>query len=59
MDDDGYEDGLLDEDPALDYIIYEDMTSDERAGKQGQGCLGFVAIVVLPIALSGAWFLSV
>ncbi len=29
MEDEGYDEGLLDEDPALDYILYEDMTSDE------------------------------
>ncbi len=40
-------DGLMDDDPALDYILYEDM---ERKGEQkGGGCLGVVAILILPL----------
>ena len=40
--------GLLDDDPALDYILYEDMTKDNKSQK-GNGCLGVVILLLLPI----------
>ncbi len=40
-------DGLLDDDPALDYILYEDM--EKKGGQKGGGCLGVVAILILPL----------
>ncbi len=49
MDDDFNEyDGLMDDDPALDYILYEDM--EQKGGQKGNGCLGVVAILILPLA---------
>ncbi len=42
-------DELLDDDPAVDYILYEDM---ERKGEQnGSGCFGVMAILILPLAV--------
>ena len=44
--------GLLDNDPALDYILYEEMRKDERGGgnkPKGGGCMGLLLLVVLPV----------
>jgi len=40
--------GLLDDDPALDYILYEDMTQDHK-DQNKSGCLGLVLLFLLPI----------
>ena len=39
---------LMDDDPALDHILYEDM--EQKGGQKGGGCLGVVAILLLPLA---------
>ena len=51
MEDDFEEvDNLMDDDSALDYILYEDM---EKKGEQkGGGCLGVVTILILPFAIA-------
>ena len=53
MSDDFFDDqpGLIDEDPALDYIIYDKMQKEDRGqvDKNG-GCLSVVALVILPVA---------
>ena len=46
-------DGLIDDDPALDYILYEDMVQ-EGEQKCG-GCFGVAVILILPIAISTYW----
>lgn len=49
-DDFGEMENLMDDDPALDYILYEDM---EQKGRQnGGGCLGLVVILILPLTAS-------
>ena len=48
MDDD---DNLFDEDDALDYILYEKTEKDVRQKQFRSGCLGLIAIIVLPISL--------
>ncbi len=40
-------DNLMDDDPALDYILYEDM---EHGNKGGNGCLGIIVLLILPLA---------
>ncbi len=52
MEDDFNEyDGLLDDDPALDYILYEEMTQEEGGkGQGGKGCLGVIVLLLLPFA---------
>lgn len=47
--------GLLDDDPALDYILYEEMQKDERGGgnrPKGGGCLGLLLLILLPVGLT-------
>ncbi len=43
--------GLIDDDdPALDYILYEEMSKNDRKQNGGQsGCLGFVVLFLLPV----------
>ncbi len=50
MADDFHEnDGLLDDDPALDYILYKEMKKENRKNKSNKGCLGVVLILLLPL----------
>jgi len=44
---------LMDDDPALDYILYEEMA--QKGGQNGGGCLGGVVILILPFILSVYW----
>ncbi len=50
MDDDFNDDrNLLDEDPALDYILYEEMEKDAKPrGKSS--CFGIVLFVLIPLS---------
>ena len=42
-------DGLIDDDPALDFILYEEMTQNDRRQKEGRGgCFGVLLLIVLP-----------
>lgn len=42
---------IVDDDPALDFILYEEMTKNDRKQKGGQGgCLGIVVLFLLPVA---------
>ena len=43
-------DNLMDDDPALDYILYEDMDRGNRDGKGGNGCLGVIVLLILPLS---------
>jgi len=48
MEDDFEETGnLMDDDPALDYILYEDL--EQKGEQKDTGCLGVVAILFLPL----------
>ena len=42
-------DNLMDDDPALDYILYENMVQENRGGKGGNGCLGVVVLLIVPL----------
>jgi hypothetical protein len=48
---------LLDDDPALDFILYEEMVKDEqqRRGKGTGGCLSLILLMVVPL---GVYFLA-
>lgn len=50
--------GLLDDDPALDFILYKEMEKEDRQPprKPNQGCLGLLLLVFLPVGIS--WCLS-
>ena len=57
---DGFEEhnGLLDDDPALDFILYEEMRKDENKGpppKGNGGCLSLIVLAVLPTAGTLLW----
>ena len=47
---DDFEDnrGLIDDDPALDYILYEEMNKDDGRPSGKGGCLGLMLILFLP-----------
>ncbi|NLX18363.1 MAG: hypothetical protein GXY53_03650 [Desulfobulbus sp.] len=40
--------GLLDDDPALDYILLEEMRKESRRPPSTTGCLGMVVTFLLP-----------
>ena len=41
---------LLDDDPALDCILFEEMRKEDRGNRQkrGSGCLGLLVLMVVP-----------
>ena len=41
--------GLLDDDPALDCILFEEMRKEDKLGSRKEGCLGMLLILVLPV----------
>jgi len=45
--DDEYK-GLLDDDPALDCILFEEMRKEESRQKGRGGCLGMLIIILIP-----------
>jgi len=58
MSDDFYEDnGLLDDDPVLDYILYEEMEKDQKEPKGNGGCLGVFALFLLPCVSIVYWII--
>jgi hypothetical protein len=56
MDEDFFDDinesgGLIDDDPALDYILYEEMKNEEAKQPQNaKGCLGVFVLFLLPVS---------
>ena len=40
--------GLIDNDPALDYILYEEMNKDNGQPNGKAGCLGLLLIITVP-----------
>jgi hypothetical protein len=44
-------DNIFDDDPALDFIIYEELEKQNQGQKSGNGgCLGGVVLMLLPVA---------
>lgn len=57
MSDDFFEEkqhGILDDDPALDFILYDEMVKNERKPpqKQAGGCLGLILLFLLPAGVA-------
>ena len=55
MGDDLFEDhpGILDDDPALDVILLEEMDKkDRKAHKQNGGCAGVLLLLLMPAGLA-------
>ncbi len=51
MDDDFEEhNNLMDDDPALDYILYKDMTEEQKGTPGQSGCFGVFVILLMPAA---------
>ena len=51
--------GLIDEDPALDYLIYKDMEQDQKdSQRNGESCLGAFAFFLVPCATSIFWIVT-
>ncbi|MDH3329569.1 MAG: hypothetical protein OEM01_10080 [Desulfobulbaceae bacterium] len=42
--------GLLDEDPALDYVLYKEMEKEDKRPRKNGGCLSLVLFSLLPPA---------
>jgi len=44
-------DNIFDDDPALDFIIYEELEKQNQGQKSGNGgCLGGIVLMLLPVA---------
>ncbi len=43
------EEGLLDKDPALDFILYKNMEQENNRLKSNSGCFGIALFLLLPI----------
>lgn len=43
--------GLLDEDPALDYVLYKEMEKEDKPPRKNGGCLSLVLFSLIPPAL--------
>jgi hypothetical protein len=42
---------LLDDDPVLDYMLYQEMEKENRLPRENGGCLTFLLLTALPLAL--------
>lgn len=42
-------DGLVDKDPALDFILYQEMERENKQPGNKSGCLGLMLLFILPI----------
>ncbi len=42
--------GLLDNDPALDYILYSEMEKEERQPQKNGGCMSLVLFLSVPFS---------
>lgn len=52
---------IFDDDDALDYIIYKDMNKQSQSSQNqpsNSGCLGVLALVTLPAACFGYYFIA-
>ncbi len=56
------DENIFDDDDALDYIMYEEMNKQSQGNqnKPGKtGCLGAVALFVLPVTFAGYYFINI
>lgn len=51
------DDNIFDEDDALDYQIYEDLTQGQN-NKTRNGCLSLVVLIALPVGGLALWALT-
>ncbi len=49
--------GLLDDDPALDYILYEKMEKEGETSQKNGGCLGVFVLLLLPFSTVAFWII--
>ena len=49
--------GLLDDDPALDYILYEEMEKEKKGPQNNGGCLGVFVLLLLPFSTVAFWII--
>lgn len=49
IDDSDENKGLLDDDPSLDFILYQEMERENNQSVKKSGCLGVALIFMLPI----------
>ncbi len=49
------DDNIFDEDDALDFIIYDELSQKENNNK---GCLSVFVVLILPIGSIGLWLFS-
>lgn len=50
--------GLIDDDPVLDYLLYKDMEQDQKNSQRNGGCLCAFAYFLVPCASSIFWFVT-
>ena len=43
--------GLLDDDPALDFILYNEMGKEEKKPRQKSGCSAVIIFLLFPTAI--------
>ncbi len=49
--DDENSDNIFDDDPALDFILYEELEKQNQEQKSGKGgCLGAIVLMLLPMS---------
>jgi hypothetical protein len=56
---DDYDGIIVDDDPALDYILFEEMTkeADGQPDRSNSGCLGVVIVFLVPFASGVLWLI--
>ncbi len=56
---DGQYKGLIDNDPALDCLLYQEMSKESKrpsSSNNNKGCLGSVALIFLPVITALCWY---
>lgn len=48
---DDFEDNIFDDDPALDYIMSEEVENQDKGHGGKSGCLGVILIIATPVVL--------
>ncbi len=51
------DDNIFDEDDALDYIIYDELSQEEK-NKNNSGCLSLLIALTIPVGSIGFWFVK-
>ncbi len=48
---------IMDDDPALNYILYEEMEKEEKNPQKNGGCLGVFVLLLLPLSTVASWII--